>query len=278
MKRQATTLNQKSDFRADLHCHSTCSDGSDTPAELLRKAKSIGLSGLSITDHDTINAYTPELFALANELSIRLLPGLEFSTEWNHHAIHLLGYNIDIHSEKLRVFLAEMIRRRDARNLEILDKLAKIGMPITVDELNAYDHRTLGRPHIALIMVAKKYVATPQDAFDHYLTDGAPCYAPGIKYTPKETVDLIHEAGGRAVIAHPQFIKSRPALDHLLTLPFDGIECYYGNMHQEKKWLTIAKQKGWIATGGSDYHGPIKPHIELGRSWVDLKTFDQLSG
>src|SRR5688572_18634373 len=118
------------DFRADLHCHTICSDGTDTPEEVLRKAASLGLQGLSITDHDTIDAYTPEVMALASELNIRLLPGIELSSEWERSSVHILGYGIDLQSPSLREFLVHMVQRRRERNADILQKLRDKGFVI----------------------------------------------------------------------------------------------------------------------------------------------------
>ncbi len=270
-------------FRADLHCHSYCSDGSDSPELLVKKAHEIGLQGLSITDHDTIEAYTPKLFALADELKIRLLPGIELSSELEKTSIHVLGYNIDIHSESLKTFLAEMIRRRNARNKAMIDKLKARKIAIEMDEVETlsqelFSHRTIGRPQIAELLVRKGVVASIQDAFEKYLKEGGSCYVSGIKYTPSDVIGAIHAAQGKAVLAHPHFIKNGSHLRHLLSLPFDGLECHYGTLHkaQERPWIEKAKKKGLIATGGSDYHGVFKPHIPLGCSWVDEKTFTRL--
>ena len=267
------------EFRADLHCHSICSDGTDSPAALLRKAKEVGLAGLSITDHDSIEAYTPDLFTLAAELEIRLLTGIELSSEWQDNTVHILGYNIDIHSTTFQDFLARLITRRDERNILIIEKLKKKGFLIDPTELKAFGERTIGRPHIAQLMVQKGYVSTIQTAFQLYLGEGCSCFSAGIKYTPAEVIEHIHLAGGRAILAHPHFIKKRRLLAQLLELRLDGLECYYGTFlkHYEKPWVTLAEKRKWIATGGSDYHGTVKPHIQLGCSWVKLETFELLA-
>lgn len=273
-----------SDFRADLHCHTNCSDGSDDPLALLRLAKQTGLQGLSITDHDTLDAYTPELFAEAEQLGIRLLTGIELSSELDHVPVHILGYGYEIENCTLKPFLEELQKRRKERNREILKKLTEKKLPISEEELIAFalsarSKRTIGRPHIAMLMVHKGYVSTPQEAFEKYLKEGGLCYAPGIKFSPKEAIDEIRKAKGKAVLAHPHFLKKGSFLRKLLDLPFDGIECYYAVLHkeQERPWLKLAKERGWIATGGSDYHGALKPHIPLGCSWVPEHTFLQLS-
>lgn len=266
-------------FRADLHCHSVCSDGSDTPLELLRLAKEAGLNGLSITDHDTVDAYTEEVFERAAKLGVELLPGVEISSEVDDVSVHVLGYGFDVGDRGLRAFLGLMRERRGVRNREILKKLETRGMPITEEELNAFaTERTVGRPHIAQVMVLKGYVATPRDAFEGYLKEGACCYASGIKYHPKEVIEEIHKAKGKAVLAHPHFLKQGELVKRLLALRFDGIECHYGRLDKslEKPWVKVAKERNLIATGGSDYHGKLKPQIPLGCSWVGEEIFRAL--
>ncbi len=271
-------------FRADLHTHTNCSDGTDDPLALLQLAHQVGLQGLSITDHDTIEAYTPELFAKASELGIRILPGIELSTELNQQSVHLLAYRIDLSAPILHRHLADMQERRRERNRGIVQKLAQRKIAITEEELYEYAlktraKRTVGRPHIAQLLVQKGYVTSTYEAFERYLKEGASCYTSGLKYTPQETVELIHKIGGKAVLAHPHFLRKGAFLRGLLSLPFDGIECHYGNLHKEleKPWLQIAKERGWIATGGSDYHGTVKPNIPLGCSWVSEPIFTLLA-
>jgi hypothetical protein len=258
--------------------HTHCSDGTDSPVELLHKAKAAGLQAISITDHDTVEAYSPELFSLAEDLGLQLLSGVELSSEWKDRSVHVLGYGCDLKSVSLRSFLSNLIEKRNERNRAILAKLSKKGFVIHEKELFALGIRTIGRPHIAQLMVNKGYVGSFQEAFHRYLQDGASCYTPGIKYTPAQVIHEIHQAHGKAVLAHPHFFPRGSFLKELLELPFDGIECYYAALHpeQEKPWLQIARERRWIATGGSDYHGTLKPHISLGCSWVGLETFQTL--
>lgn len=270
-------MNQE--FRADLHCHSNFSDGTDTPMQLLHKAIEVGLQGLSITDHDTIDAYTPELFEEAKKINLALLPGVEISSELDCLSVHVLGYGYDLSDRSLRDFLVEMQGKRGERNRAILIKLASYNMPITEEELQNFAKlRTIGRPHIAQLMVLKGYVGSIQEAFEKYLKEGALCYTSGIRFHPKDVIEEIHKAKGKAVLAHPHFIKKRNLVKKLLDLPFDGIECHYAKLDKsyEVPWVKVAKDKGWIATGGSDYHGDLKPQIPLGCSWVSKAVFDNL--
>ena len=265
------------EFRADLHCHTNCSDGSDEPFELLKKAKQASLPVVSITDHDTVDAYTPELFVLAEELNLRLLPGVELSSELEGIPVHILAYGCDLHSVSFAEFLKEIRKRRMERNREILKKLREKKMPLDEEELARFPTKTLGRPHIAAMMMKKGYVSSIQNAFEYYLKDGAPCYAPGFKYTPQEAIDQIHLGNGKAVLAHPHFYKRKAYLKKILSCTFDGVECYYAALHKQLEipWLKLAKERGWIATGGSDYHGSIKNNV-LGSSWVNEETFNAI--
>jgi 3',5'-nucleoside bisphosphate phosphatase len=264
-------------FRADLHCHTTCSDGSFTPAELIALAKKQGLQGLSITDHDTIAAYETAI-PLAKEAGIVLGTGVEFSADHNGHSVHILGYDFSLTNLDLLAFCEAHQKRRTHRNRAILDKLKIEGMSIQEEELKSFPAHAIGRPHIAFLMAQKKYVSSIQEAFQLYIGEGKPCYASGQPFTVQETIDIIHQAGGKAVIAHPHLSDDRKTLLALLSMNFDGIECYYARCapHKERRWLKIAKHRNWLITGGSDFHGAFRPHIPLGCSWVDAPTFQKL--
>lgn len=262
-------------FRADLHCHSTCSDGSLTPEELILLAKEKGLSALSITDHDTIGAYQTEFLRFAETQEILVCPGVEFSSSFKSKSIHVLGYAFPIPNPIIEKFCLEHYQRRKRRNLNILEKLRRFRMPIEEQELSNFNIPVVGRPHIAKLMVEKGYVKDVKEAFQKYIGDNKPCYDPGPAFSVEQTISILHEGGGKAFIAHPHLIKYKNVIKYLLSLPFDGIECYYARFSpaQEKKWLDIAKEKNLMISGGSDFHGSFKPGIELGSSWVDEETF-----
>jgi len=265
------------DFRADLHIHSSCSDGTDSPLKILELAKAANLSGLSITDHDTIQAYTPSVFATAAELGLELLMGVEISSEWQGLTVHILGYAFD---RNLQEFLKEVQERRNERNRRILEKLKKKGIDIDEQELQSSGpSQIVGRSHIASAMVKKKAVATTQEAYDRYLRDDACCYSPGGKFAPHEVIHAIHREKGVAVLAHPHFMKHGRFLREILCLPWDGIECYYGRLpkEQERPWVKIAKEHNWLMTGGSDYHGSFRPYISIGVSWVNEEMFRKIA-
>jgi len=264
-------------FRADLHCHTTCSDGTLTPEELLHRAKQEGLNGLSITDHDTVAAYKAAI-PLAATLEILLGVGVEFSSILRDTSIHILGYDFDLESPAILTLCQRHKKRRQVRNQRILERLSRLSMLIHEEELLAVGKGTVGRPHIAEIMMKKGYVRTMKEAFDLYIGDGKPCFDPGEGISSEETIWIIHQGGGKAFIAHPHILKHQNKLKELLKLPFDGIECYYSRSlpGNESRFLRIAKEKGWLISGGSDFHGDIKAHVPLGCSWVDEACFHQI--
>ncbi len=264
------------EFAADLHCHSTCSDGTMTPNEIVDLAVELGLSGLSITDHDTTAAY-PAVFEYAKEKGLRMIPGVEFSSYHKNQSVHILGYAYKINHPAIIDLTKRHINRRVERNLKILKLLSDKGMPISPEEIDNSNH-TVGRPHIAAAMVKHGFVNSIPEAFYKYIGDNKPCHAKGSPISSEETVKIIKEAGGIAIIAHPHLAKNRPLIDSLLTLPFDGIESHYARFKQQdnKPWIKIAERKGWIQTGGSDFHGTVKPSNPLGASSVTEETFNYL--
>lgn len=265
-------------FRADLHCHSTCSDGTLSPVELIALAKERGLSGLSITDHDTVAAYTTAIPA-AKAAGIRLGTGVEFSCEHQGISVHILGYDYLLDASSIKELCARHKKRRTERNRAILANLKQHRMPIDEEELKKFgEERTIGRPHIAQLMIEKGYVSSLKDAFNRYLGEGKLCYAKGEVFTALEAITSLHQAEGKAFVAHPQLLPKKSSLKEILALPFDGIECYYSLFAKEtaQKWLDIAKTKKWLISGGSDFHGAVKPNIALGCSFVDQETFDRI--
>ncbi|MBN4067071.1 PHP domain-containing protein [Simkania negevensis] len=271
-------------FRADIHCHTTFSDGTYTPEELIDLALKKGLNGLSITDHDTVDAYTCAL-PYAKQRGLALLGGIEFSSVHKESNVHVLGYAFDLQNKALLDLCKRHRTRREARNLAIIEQIQQKGMDVSVEDL--YDkryipkqqqRRQLGRPHIAQVLMAKKYVSTIQEAFNTYLGDNASCYVAGEKVSVEETIATIHQARGKAVIAHPHLFKNPSIIQELEKMSFDGIEGYYSlcGLKQEQPWIDFAKKKGWFVTGGSDFHGEIKPRIYLACSWIGNEVFDTL--
>lgn len=269
-------------FRADLHCHSTCSDGLLTPQELVQYAKQIGLSGLSITDHDTVAAYK-EAIPKALELGLKMISGIEFSTLFADIPIHVLAYSFQLDHPSIQNYCQKHIERRHTRNLAIVAKLQQQGFNITYDEIlqNAAQRasQTIGRPHIAMLMMEKGYVDSMQNAFKKYLGEKGLCYVPGTPFSTEETLQTIHATNGFAIIAHPHLIPKSSTVKRLLNLPFDGIEAYYASFSADEnnKWVKIAQERNWLMTGGSDFHGSIKPINQLGSCFVNEETFQILA-
>jgi predicted metal-dependent phosphoesterase TrpH len=263
-------------FRADLHVHSFFSDGKLSPQDLLILAKQNKLNGLSITDHDTMGAYDEAFFSQALDLSLIIVPGMEVSTEWMNESIHVLAYGLDIKNPDVISFIEDLKKRRQERNAQILDKLLlkRVRIPREKILLTSNGH-TKGRMHIASLMKELGYVKSIKEAMDNYIKDGQCCYAKGNKISTEDALEKIHALKGKAVLAHPQLIREDAVVDSLITLPFDGIEVFYGTMsYSRKKWLDIAQQKKWIMTGGSDYHSSEKSI--LGSSTVELGSVEAL--
>ena len=267
------------EFRADLHCHTTCSDGTVSPRDIIQLASDIGLQGLSITDHDTIAAYE-EAIPAAHAKKLLLISGLELSATHRQTSVHILAYSFSLASAIIRDFCQRHQQRRQLRNQTILHLLNLQGLPLSLDNLTqdlpfSSSTHSIGRPHIALAMVRKGYVRTIQQAFHEYIGEGKPCYAPGAAFSVEETLEVIHKANGLAMIAHPHLIENVGILKDLLNMNFDGIEGYYARFppSAHERWLKIGAHKRWMITGGSDFHGAIKPNIPLGSSWVQAETF-----
>lgn len=259
----------------DLHTHSTYSDGSYSPLELVHYAREKKLEGLSITDHDSIEAY-PEVLAVGKDHHIQILPGVEFSCHYKGQSVHVLGYSFDFTHQTLLAFCLKHKKRRHQRNAEILGKLKEIGFSIAEKELENCAKGAIGRPHIAQLLLEKGYVIDIPQAFKLYIGDGKKCYAPGITFTLEETLSVIHEAKGLAVLAHPHLYHSPFFVKELLKFPFDGIEAEYSQMSSKKNalWIDLAKKNNLLMTGGSDFHGTIKPTISLGATQVKREQIE----
>lgn len=253
-----------------MHCHSIFSDGTHTPKELIDLAKKQNLQGLSITDHDTVAAYTDELFIYAEGEGVTLVSGVEFSTYLGDIGVHILGYDFDWKNPTLLNFCNAHTERRKARNQSMLEKLEEEGMPINIEELEG-----LGRPHIAKAMIQKGYVEDFKEAFDFYIGDGRPCYVKGESFSVEETIEIIRGASGKVFLAHPIFIEKRTVLNQLLQMDFDGIECYYGkcNAKQNQDMIRLAEKHGMMISGGSDFHGENKAYLPLGAAFITEEHF-----
>ncbi len=260
----------------DLHAHTTASDGSLTPTELVAQAAKLGLRAIAVTDHDTIGGLEEAREAASGiHGGIEFVPGVELAVEDDNGRFHLLGYLFDQDDSELADTLSELRRRRAARNEQIMSKMLELGLDVSWSDVLGEVHEggeVIGRPHIAAAMVKRGVVATRQEAFDKYLAQGAPLYFPKGGLTPADAIALLHRAGGIAVMAHPGLSKwAEPSkleayLTELKAEGLDGVEVYYSQHTPEQieAYAVIAERLGLVATGGSDFHGAPKPHVPLG--------------
>jgi len=270
----------------DLHCHSTASDGTLSPTEVVRLAVRSNLSALSLTDHDTIDG-AAEAAAEAKKAGIDFMPGIEISAEYPHPGtMHILGYGVDPHSETLKSLTKTLIAGRDNRNPRIIAKLQEMGVAITMEEVeNEAGGQVVGRPHIAAILHRKGYVSSIKEAFNKYLAQGAPAYFDKERLTPKQALEMIRNSGGLPVLAHAIQLRTDNdgqldrVVKDLLDLGLAGIEVFHSDHNPEwiRKCEGLAAKYKLLKTGGSDFHGTNKAHIQLGvarghrvpREWFD---------
>ncbi len=255
----------------DLHVHSTASDGTLTPTEVIAEAKAAGLSALALTDHDTVSGI-PEAEKAAKEYGIELIPGIEFSTNYKDKEIHIVGLFLDIHHPKLLEETAAFKDCRNKRNEKMVDALRAEGFDITMEALERENPDcVITRANIARFLYSHGMIKNVQEAFDKYIGDGCKCYVGRFKVTPMDAVKLIKEAGGVAILAHPLLyhmssVRLQELIDDLKAVGLDGIEAIYSThtVGEEQLIKRIARENHLLISGGSDFHGENKPHIKLG--------------
>jgi predicted metal-dependent phosphoesterase TrpH len=267
----------------DLHVHSTFSDGSFAPAELVDMAVSSGLTAMALTDHDGLGGL-PQFMDACQAKGLIGIPGVEISIEFKPGTLHVLGYFIDAGNAPFAAALEDLRDGRESRNLKILQKLNELGCALSWEEVAAFaGEDVVGRPHFAQAMIAKGFVKTKEDAFDRYLAKGKPAYLDRVRLTVPDSIRLIHGAGGIAVLAHPSTLKvSRVELHRIVAElaaeGLDGIEAWYSEhtQDQQKAFAKLAEELGLILTGGSDFHGASNPEVRLGRGFGNLDVPDAL--
>jgi predicted metal-dependent phosphoesterase TrpH len=259
----------------DLHMHSTYSDGSKTPEELILEAKQTGLSAIALTDHDTIDG-VPEFLELGEKHGITAVPGVEISVDSklpNNGHIHILGLLIDPYSSELKETLNYLLTQRNLRAQRIIRKLTDLDIDISMQELlDEAGEGAIGRPHVARILVRKGVVTSIQEAFDIYLAKGKPAYMDKEKLGEIEALKMIRDAGGLAILAHAHlmnydsFEEAREKILTLKELGLDGFEVYYSGMPREysENLLRLAEEHHFLISGGSDYHGANKDSVRMG--------------
>ncbi len=257
-------------MRVDMHFHSNCSDGTDSPETLARLGKSRGLVVMALTDHDTI-AGVPAFLSLSRRLGIRAISGVEISAEY-HRTLHILGYNFDPKDEAFGSVMKSIQVNRQERNYKVLEKLNELGINLTMDDVKREAGAgVIGRPHFAYAMIRKGILHDLPTAFAEYLGREGKAYVPKKSLSPEETIVAIRRAGGLPVLAHP--VQTCPDMDELpkvlrwlKSLGLWGVECYSGhhNEEQQKAYKALAAANGLEVTAGSDYHGRGRPGHHFG--------------
>ena len=261
----------------DLHTHSIMSDGSMTPAEVVREAKKAGLAAIALSDHDTVDGVR-EAVAEGKKIGVEVIPAIEFSVI-SKTETHILGYFIDIDSPLLSDALKSIIDTRRERNEITCRKLNELGFDVTVEEALAIaPNGFIGRAHFARLLMDKGYTSSVKEGFDLYLVNGKYAYCGKQSMTDEEAVRLIKNCGGLAFVAHLHLTKLGDAellefLTRLKAAGLDGIEGYYTEYTPEmqEKYQAMASRLGLMLSGGTDFHAAMKPHISIGKGLGNLK-------
>ncbi len=272
-------------MKIDLHTHSAVSDGTDTPADLIRAAVGAGLDVVALTDHDT-GAGLAEAAATAAELGIEFMPGVEMSTKYAGHSVHLLGYGADLTQPELAAELVRVRSGRTGRLQPVLAKLRELGVPVSEAEVLAQvgESPSVGRPHIADALVAAGHVADRREAFDRFLHDGGPAHVARYATSVEDGIRLLLAAGGVPVLAHPwgrgtREVLSVDVLRELTRVGLAGIEVEHqdhpGDLRRELRG--IAAKLDLLPTGSSDYHGTGKVDHDLGCNTTDRGVYAEIA-
>ncbi|HRC43906.1 MAG TPA: PHP domain-containing protein [Nitrospira sp.] len=269
--------------RIDLHLHTTHSDGSFSTRDVMAFAKQAGLTALAITDHDIVEGIA-EATAIGAELGIEVVPGVEISSRLGESELHILAYFLNWTDPLLAQRLSTLRDSRHTRNPKIVQRLNELGIPITYEEVRALaGTESVGRPHIARLLMEKNVVTSAKEAFDRYLANGRPAFVDRELPEPAEAVRWIREAGGVPVLAHPTWVRTsadglRTLVRELKAAGLGGIEVHYSTHtpSQTTEYLELAKQCDLLVTGGSDFHGVTKPDIEVGIGRGQLKVSEKL--
>ena len=267
----------------DLHMHSTASDGTCQPAELIKKAEELDLNAVSLTDHDTVSGLD-EFLSAGKNTNLNTIPGVEIAMLWHDREYHILGYWIDYKNKELLNLLAYIRENRESRNTKILEKLNLNGYKITMDDvLEKAKGESVGRPHIAAVLVEKGYFTTTKDVFSKCLATGGTGYVARVLPDPEKAIKTIKNAGGIAIWAHPFHRgKSNKEFDtnlkHFVELGLDGIEAYYTEFsdNQHNRAMQAAAELNLAVSGGTDYHGDNQPGIYMGTGRGHLRIPDKV--
>lgn len=263
---------------ADLHLHTVFSDSTYTPEELLLLSKEVGLSCISIVDHDTIDGIEPAL-EISKEIGIEVLAGIELTAQYADSEVHILGYLIDYQDQHLKQRLESLKVDRRIRIYKMIEKLKDMGINLDAESVFALAKQgAVGRMHLAMAMKNYGFVDSIGEAFKNYIGDKSPAYVLGFKLSPKEAIDLILQAKGIPVLAHPYSISPQELIFKFIDLGLKGIEVYYPEHTNSmiENYLGIAQKYNLLVTGGSDCHGLNKPEIKLGAVKIPYKLVQEL--
>jgi predicted metal-dependent phosphoesterase TrpH len=263
---------------ADLHLHTVFSDGTYTPEELILETKKVGLSAISVVDHDTIEGLAP-VIEIAKKKNIEVLPGIELSAEYDGLEIHVLGYLIDYKDDSLIKRLAILKKNRIERIYKIIEKLKGIGIDLNPESVfSIAQQATVGRLHVARALMKEGIVGSIFEAFQKYIGDKCPAYCLGFKFSPDEAIRLIKEAGGIPVLAHPYSFNHDDLIFKFIDWGLMGLEVYYPEHSQAMVnfYRGFAQTHNLLVTGGSDCHGEAKPEVKIGCIKIPYELVEKL--
>ena len=262
----------------DLHMHSTRSDGSFSPKDVVTHAAALGISTISLTDHDSV-AGVAEATTAGNEIGVGVIPGVELSAQVGEKDIHILGYFIDPEQGDLNSFLKKFQDARIERAEKIVEKLNRMGIPIQMAHVLAKaGNAAVGRPHVADVMVEEGFVFSSNEAFYKYLGYAKPAYQPKYTMSPEEAIEVIHASGGLASLAHPILYARDDLIPKFADVGLDAIEVMHIKHEKKdvKRYSDVAKKYGLLKTGGSDCHGDGRGDAIMGQVKVPVEFLDAM--
>jgi len=269
---------QKTTKKADLHVHTTFSDGTFTPQEVILKAKEKGLDTIAITDHDCVDGIEPCIEAAGPE-GIEVIPGIELTCEWKQTEIHMLGYFIDYKQQWLKDKLAEICQDRIKRMRKMIESLRRFNINVDLGEvLEISGNGSLGRLHLAQALLKTRKVGSIQESFNKYIGLGKPCYVRGFRIDPFEAINIITKAGGISVLAHPHLLGKDEYISEFVKAGLKGMEVYHTDHpdNATNRYKELAESFGLLLTGGSDCHGMGKSRVLMGGVTVPYEIVEKL--
>jgi hypothetical protein len=262
----------------DLHIHTSCSDGALSPAEVLDRVRATKLAAFAIADHDTVDGYK-EISRLRGDNDPELISGVELSATHEGEDVHMLAYLFDSESEAIGSALKEFQEKRNQRGRLIVEKLGELGLQVPFEAvLKAANHSVVGRPHIAEAMKDQKVTKSYEEAFRKYIGKDGPAYVPKLKFTPAQVFELVHGAGGVAVLAHPMLDNCVRFVEELADAGLDGLEIYHytANTAGVRRLKQMAKRLNLALSGGSDFHGREGRNEAIGSQKVPAEYLETL--